>query len=78
MPECARQIAPRTAGASNPQHPLHEQTVVVAAAAGIALFAKTKGLHLRPLGVSQNESVHQKLESQPSSDENPKSQQPLA
>jgi hypothetical protein len=35
-------------------------------------------LHLRPLGVSQNESVHPKLESQPSPDENPESQQTLA
>ncbi|WP_247342637.1 hypothetical protein, partial [Bradyrhizobium sp. 132] len=34
--------------------------------------------HLRPLGVSQNESVHPKLESQPSPDENPESQQTLA
>jgi transposase-like protein len=49
----------------------------VARRAGIALFAKTKGLHLRPLDVSQNEPVYQKLESQPSSDENPKSQQTL-
>jgi hypothetical protein len=30
------------------------------------------------LGVSQNESVHPKLESQPNSDENPESQQTLA
>jgi hypothetical protein len=30
------------------------------------------------LGVSQNESVHPKLESQPSPDENPESQQTLA
>jgi hypothetical protein len=35
-------------------------------------------LHLRPLGVSQNESFHPKLESQPSSNENPESQQALA
>jgi hypothetical protein len=34
-------------------------------------------LHLRPLGVIQNESVHPKLESQPSPDENPESQQAL-
>ncbi|MET4296760.1 hypothetical protein ABIB06_007499, partial [Bradyrhizobium sp. LB8.2] len=32
----------------------------------------------RPLGISQNESVHPKLESQPSPDENPESQQTLA
>jgi len=35
-------------------------------------------LHLRPLGVSQNESLHPTLESQSSTDENPKSQQALA
>jgi signal transduction histidine kinase len=34
-------------------------------------------LHLRPLGVSQNESIHPKLESQPTLDENPESQQTL-
>src|SRR5215471_17284874 len=34
-------------------------------------------LHLRPLGVSQNESLHPTLESQSSTDENPKSQQAL-
>jgi hypothetical protein len=34
-------------------------------------------LHLRPLGVIQNESVHPKLESQPNPDENPESQQAL-
>src|SRR5882757_6711577 len=34
--------------------------------------------HLRPLGVSQNESVHLKLESQSSSNENPESKQALA
>ncbi|MET4214538.1 hypothetical protein ABIB95_009397, partial [Bradyrhizobium sp. LA2.1] len=31
----------------------------------------------RPLGVSQNESVHLKLESQSSSNENPESKQAL-
>jgi hypothetical protein len=38
----------------------------------------TKRLHLRPLGVSQNESVHPQLESQQSPDENPESEQTLA
>ena len=40
-------------------------------------LAETKRLHLRPLGVSQNELVYPKLESQPSSNENPESQQAL-
>ena len=36
-----------------------KQPVVLAATAGIARLAKTKRLHLRPLGVSQNEwSIH--------------------
>jgi hypothetical protein len=35
-------------------------------------------LHLRPLGVCQYESIHPKLESQPSLRWNPDSQQPLA
>ncbi|WP_247408879.1 hypothetical protein, partial [Bradyrhizobium sp. 76] len=52
-------------------------SVVLAAAARISRLAKTMRLHLRPLGVSQNESVHPKLESQPSPDENPESQQTL-
>jgi hypothetical protein len=76
--EGARQIAPRAARAGDPQHRFDKQPVVIAAPAGIARLAKTKRLHLRPLGVSQNESVHPKLESQPSPDENPESQQTLA
>jgi hypothetical protein len=50
---------------------------MVPPAPGIARLAKTKRLHLRPLGVSQNESVHPQLDSQPSPDENPESQQTL-
>src|SRR5208282_1183603 len=38
---------------------------------------KTMRLHLRPLGGTQNESVHLKLESQPDSDVNPESKQTL-
>src|SRR5438309_717125 len=73
-----RQITPRAAGSGDPQDRLNKSSVVLAAAAGVAPLAKTKRLHLRPLGVSQNESVHSKLESQSSTDENPKSQQTLA
>src|SRR6476646_7525560 len=75
--ERGRQIPPRAAGSGDPQHGLDKLSVVLAAAAGIARLAKTKRLHLRPLGVSQNESVHPQLESQPSPDENPESQQTL-
>jgi hypothetical protein len=76
--EGARQIAPRAACAGNPQHGFDKQPVVIAASAGIARLAKTMWFHLRPLGVSQNESVHPKLESQSSSIENPESKQALA
>jgi hypothetical protein len=57
--------------------PLDKKPVVLAAASGIARLAETKRFHLRPLGVRQNETVHPKLESQPTSDENPESQQTL-
>src|SRR6195256_2854147 len=73
----AREIPPRAPRAGDPQHCFDKQPVVIAAPAGIARLAKTKRLHLRPLGVSQNESVHSKLESQSSPDENPESKQTL-
>src|SRR3978361_679397 len=50
-----RQITPRAAGSGDPQYRLDKLSVVLAAAAGIARLAKTMRLHLRPLGVSQNE-----------------------
>jgi len=71
------QIAPGAARAGNPQHCLHKQPVILAAASGITEFAQTKRFHFRPLGVAQNESLHPKLESQPSSNGNPESQQAL-
>jgi hypothetical protein len=75
--ERTRQISPRTAGAGNPQHRLHEQSVILAAPAGIARLAKTQRLHFRPLGVRQNESIHPKLESRLGEYGNPESQQAL-
>jgi hypothetical protein len=75
--EGGREIAPGATGADDPKNRLHKQPVVPAAAPWIARLAKTMRLHLRPLGVSQNESVHPKLESQPSPNENPESQQAL-
>ena len=71
------QITPGAASSGDPQYSLDKPSVVLASTTGIARFAKTKRLHLRPLGVSQNESVHPQLESQPSPDENPESQQTL-
>ena len=56
--ERGRQIPPGAARSGDPQHGLDKKSVVLAAAAGIARLAKTKRLNLRPLGVSQNESVH--------------------
>jgi hypothetical protein len=56
-------VRPWTARADNPQSRLHEQSVILAAALGIARLAQTKRFHLRPLGIGQNESFHPKLES---------------
>src|SRR3954465_10526126 len=50
---------------------LDKQAVVLAASPRITGLAQTTRLHLRPLGVGQNEAVHPKLESQPSLNENP-------
>jgi hypothetical protein len=55
MLERGWQARPRAARVSNPQHRLRKQSVVPAAAPRIAGIAKTMRLHLRPLGVSQNE-----------------------
>src|SRR3954462_15069026 len=51
-----RQIAPWTARADHPQDGLDKQAIVLAAASGIARLAQTTRLHLRPLGVGQNEA----------------------
>src|SRR5260370_41258502 len=76
-----RQISPRAARAGDPQHSFKKQTVVTSRAAGISGLAQTKWLHLRPLGVCQNESVHVKLlselESRTFRSVNPESQQTL-
>ena len=56
--ERRRQIAPWAARARDPQHRLDKKPVVLAAAPGFARLAETVRLHLRPLGVSQNESIH--------------------
>src|SRR6185312_4880806 len=76
-----RQISPWAARARDPKHRLKKQTVVTPCAAGISRLAQTKRLHLRPLGVRQNESVHPKLlselESRTFQSVNPESQQTL-
>jgi hypothetical protein len=73
VPEQSRKIAPRTARPSDPQNSLDEQAVVTAAASGVGWLAQTMRFHLRPLGVSQYESIHPKLESHPSFIVNPHS-----
>src|SRR5712664_1419193 len=71
-----------TARAVDPQHLFKKHTVIASAAAGIGGLTQTKRLHLSPLGVRQNESVHAKLlselESRTFQSVNPDSQQTLA
>src|SRR6218665_4225835 len=57
------EITPRRTGPNNPKDSLDENSVVTAATPGISRLAKTIRLHLCPLGVSQNKTIHQKLES---------------
>src|SRR6185503_17160930 len=71
------QIAPRAPRPDHPQHCFNEQPIVLAASTRVRRLAQTMRLHLRPLGVSQNESFHPKLESQKSFPWNPESQQTL-
>ena len=78
LTEGGRQVAPRTARTGNPKHCFDKQPAVVATAPGIARFTQAQRLHLRPLGVAQNKSVHPELESQHTDLENPESLQTLA
>jgi len=70
-------VAPWTSRSRNPQHGLNEKPVIPPTPPGIARLAPAIHFHLRPLGVTQNESVHPKLESRYDSRGNPKSQQIL-
>jgi hypothetical protein len=63
MAEKTQQVTPRASRPHDPQNCLNEAPVVPAAASRIAWLAQTMRLHLRPLGVRQNESLHPKLES---------------
>jgi len=56
------QIAPGTACASNPKNRFDKQAVVGSNASSIARLAQAMRRHLRPLGVSQNKSLHPPLE----------------
>src|SRR6185312_3003977 len=79
--ERRRQISPGAARARDPKHSFEKQPVVTPCAAGVRGLAQTKRLHLRPLSIRQNESVHSKLlselESRAFQSVNPESQQTL-
>jgi hypothetical protein len=78
LTELLRKVAPRAACSRDPQHCFNEQPVITPATPRITGFAQTMWFHLRPLGVRQNESIHQKLESHQAFEGNPDSQQTLA
>src|SRR5580693_2981751 len=72
-----RKITPRASRPHDPEDCFDEAAVVASAAPGVRRLTQTMRLHLRPLGVCQYESLHLKLESQPSLGWNPDSQQTL-
>jgi len=78
IPYAAKDLLDTKGVATTWGSPQFKDRIPSADATAIARLAEAKRLHLRPLGVSQNESVHPQLESQPGPDENPKSQQTLA
>jgi len=71
--ELRREVAPWAARPRNPQHRLHGQPVVRAAAPGVHRFAETMRLHLRPFGVSQYKAIHSQRGSQSCRSVNPHS-----
>jgi len=71
-------IAPGTSRPHNPKDRFDKAAVVASATPGVRGLPQAMRLHLRPLGVCQHESIHPKLESQPSLRWNPDSQQTLA
>ena len=77
-PERRRKIPPWAARAHDPQHRFQKKPVIAPAAPRVRRLAAAVGLHLRPLGVSQNELIHPELESRASSGGNPESQHALA
>jgi hypothetical protein len=76
--EGRRKITPRASRPDNPKYRFNEAAIVASAASGVRRLPQTMRLHLRPLGICQYESLHLKLESQPSLRWNPESQQTLA
>ncbi len=63
VPKMLGQITTRRAYAYDPKNSLNEKPFITAATSEIDWLAQTIRLHLRPMGVSQNKTVHQKLES---------------
>lgn len=77
IPEGRRKIAPGTSCPRNPKHRFDKKPIILAAPPGIRGLAQAVRFHPRPLGVGQNESSHPQLESQPTPNVNPESQQTL-
>jgi hypothetical protein len=71
-------IAPGASRPHNPKYRFDKAAVVASATPRVCRLTQAMRLHLRPLGVCQYESIHPKLESQPSLRWNPDSQQTLA
>ena len=61
--EEGRKITPRAACTDNPKYRFDEAPVVASASSGVRRLAQAMQFHLRPLGISQYESFHPKLES---------------
>ena len=59
--EKARKIAPRAARPCNPQNRFDKAPIIATAATGIGRLPEAMRFHLRPLGVRQNKSFHDKL-----------------
>ena len=61
VPEIRRQVAPRSAGAGNPQHRLKKQPRIATRAPRVGRLAQTMRLDLRPLRIRQHQSRHRLL-----------------
>src|ERR1700752_4467018 len=72
-----RQIAPRASRPHDPKNGLNKQAVVTSASSRVRRLAQTMRFHFRPLGVSQHQSFHPKLESRSAPDGNREYQQAL-
>ena len=78
LAEEGRQIAPWAASPHDPKNSFDKEAIVASTSSRVRRFTRTMWFNLRPLGVSQHESFHQKLESRSSPTWNPEYQQALA